>query len=67
MAFTDKNYSISYTFWQENEEGLEEVAIVVSRVHDGISIQQRDSSIYITETALNDFIKLLRTAIKEKP
>lgn len=67
MAYTDKNYSTSFTFWQDNEEGIEEVAIVVSRVHDGLTIQQKDQSIYVTETAINDFIKLLITAIKEKP
>lgn len=66
-AYSEKNYAKSATIWQENSEGLEEVAIVVSRSHDGLSLSQRGSYIYIDETCLKEVIKVMRDMIKEKP
>lgn len=67
MAYSEKNYSTSYTFWQDNEEGLTEAAIIVSRVYGGLLISQEGDGVYISGNEINDFCKLLKKAMGEKP
>lgn len=65
--YTNKNAKISRTFWQDNEEGLSEQAIVIERFHDCIGLQQFNNNIVLTENNVEAFIKQLREVVKEKP
>lgn len=54
-----------FIVWQEiGNNGVAEEALVITRFHDSISVQQRDGSITISDAAMPEVLKLLRMALK---
>jgi hypothetical protein len=56
----------SHVLWQENEDGIEEPALLIEPFSDVISITQKAVSFNLTYEAVDEFCRVLKKIKAEK-
>lgn len=57
----------SYVFWQDQEDGLPNQAILINVYSDSIMLEQGNNAINLDYQSLNEFIKTLKKARDNRP
>ncbi|WP_430897662.1 MULTISPECIES: hypothetical protein [unclassified Paraflavitalea] len=57
----------AYVFWQDQEDGIPNQAILINVLSDSILLEQGNDTINLDYDSLNEFIKILKTAKDERP
>lgn len=57
----------AFVFWQDQEDGIPEQAILINVYSDSILLEQGNNQINLDYESFNEFIKILKIAKDERP